>query len=89
MCGRRLNQLNVDFYGYRDSGGRIGLDWGEAEMNYSSTKAISEDDHNLEQIKLVLAMFEKNTKVLTEPLFTIILILYGVLVSSAGKYSST
>ena len=58
-------------------------------MNYSSTIAISEDDHNLEQIKLVLDMFEKNTKVLTEPLFTIILILYGVLVSSAGKYSST
>ena len=58
-------------------------------MNYSSTMASSEDDHNLEQIKLVLDMFEKNTKVLTEPLFTIILILYGVLVSSAGKYSST
>ena len=58
-------------------------------MNYSSTIASSEDDHNLEQIKLVLDMFEKNTKVLTEPLFTIILILYGVLVSSAGKYSST
>ena len=58
-------------------------------MNYSSTIVSSEDDLNLEQIKLVLEMFEKNTKVLTEPLFTIILILYGVLVSSAGKYSST
>ena len=56
-------------------------------MNYSSTIVSSEDDHNLEQIKLVLEMFEKNTKVLTEPLFTIILILYGVLVSSAGKTS--
>jgi hypothetical protein len=60
-----------------------------AEMNYSSTIVSSEDDHNLEQIKLVLDMFEKNTKVLTEPLFTIILILYGVLVSFAGKCSST
>ena len=58
-------------------------------MNHSSTTASSEDDHNLEQIKLVLEMFEKNTKVLTKPLFTIILILYGVLVSSVGKYSST
>ena len=57
-------------------------------MNYSSTIVSSEDDHNLEQIKLVLDMFEKNTKVLTDPLFTIILILYGVLVSFAGKYSS-
>ena len=54
-------------------------------MNHSSTIVSSEDEHNLEQIKLVLDMFEKNTKVLTEPLFTIILILYGVLVSSAGK----
>ena len=60
-----------------------------AEMNHSSTTASSEDDHNLEQIKLVLDMFEKNTMVLTKPLFTIILIFYGVLVSSAGKYSST
>ena len=56
-------------------------------MNHSSTIVSSEDEHNLEQIKLVLDMFEKNTKVLTEPLFTIILILYGVLVSCAGKYS--
>ena len=57
-------------------------------MNHSSTIVSSEDEHNLEQIKLVLDMFEKNTKVLNEPMFTIILILYGVLVSFAGKYLS-
>jgi hypothetical protein len=57
-------------------------------MNYSSTIVSSEDDHNMEQIKLVLDMIEKNTMVLTEPLFTIILTLYVVLVSSACKYSN-
>jgi uncharacterized membrane protein len=64
--------------------GGLGVD--VSEMNYSSTIVSTEDGHNLEQIKLVLDMFEKDTKVLTEPLFTIILILFGVLVSFAGKY---
>ena len=43
-----------------------------------------EDAHNLELIQLVLDLFEKNTKVMADPLVTIIIILYGVLVSAAG-----
>ena len=38
----------------------------------------------MEQMELVLDMFEKNTKVVDEPLFTLIIILYTVLVSAAG-----
>ena len=49
-------------------------------MNYSA----AEQDHNLEQMELVLEMFEKNTKVVAEPLFTLVIILYTVLVSAAG-----
>ena len=49
-------------------------------MNYS----VAEQNHNLEQMELVLEMFEKNTKVVAEPLFTLIIILYTVLVSAAG-----
>ena len=50
----------------------------------NSTHMSREDAHNLEQIQLVLDLFEKNTKVMADPLVTIIIILYGVLVSAAG-----
>jgi hypothetical protein len=50
----------------------------------NSTYMTREDAHNLEQIQMVLDLFEKNTKVMADPLFTVIIILYGVLVSAAG-----
>ena len=50
----------------------------------NSTHMSREDAHNLELIQLVLDLFEKNTKVMADPLVTIIIILYGVLVSAAG-----
>ena len=43
-----------------------------------------DEEHNLEQIKLVLDIFQNNTRVLREPEYTAILILYIVLVSAAG-----
>ena len=51
-------------------------------MNYTTIN--TGENHYLEQMELVLDMFEKNTKVVDEPLFTLIIILYTVLVSAAG-----
>ena len=54
----------------------------ENQTMYNTTTR--EQEYIIEQIELVLEMFQKNTRVLMEPMYTIIIILYILLVSSAG-----
>ena len=54
-------------------------------MSMSNMSSLSDLDHSLEQIKVVLDIFQEDNLVLGEPANTVIIAMYCILVSVAGK----
>ena len=54
-------------------------------MSMSNMSSLSDLDHSLEQIKVVLDIFQEDNLVLGEPANTVIIAMYCILVTIAGQ----